>query len=85
MSSNLTLAVDAAVVARAREVARQQGTSLNALIRDFLERLAGRSGDAQVWQELRRQWAEGSGDSGGGYRFRREDAYEEPRGRTRLR
>ena len=38
---NLTLALNDATVERAREVARQQGTSLNQLVREYIEMLAG--------------------------------------------
>ncbi|HEY3352717.1 MAG TPA: DUF6364 family protein [Polyangia bacterium] len=83
-STNLTLAVDEGIVARARAVARQQGTSLNALIRGYLEDLAGRRGPGEIYDELARLWAEDAGRSGG-YRFRREDVYEGRDGRARLR
>ena len=84
MSTNITLAVDEKTVARAREVARQQGTSLNALIRDYLERLAGQRSGARLLQQFRRLWAEAGGHSGG-RKLRREDAYEDRLGRSRLR
>jgi hypothetical protein len=38
---NITLALDEKVLLRARKVAAQRGESLNALIRNFLERLCG--------------------------------------------
>lgn len=79
---NLTLSVADDVVARAREAARQQGTSLNALVRRYLEGLAG-SGDGE---DLARQfdtlWRERSGHSGG-WRFNRDELYEERLGRRR--
>lgn len=71
---NLTLSVDDRLVERAREVARQQGTSLNALIRQYIETLAGRRSGEELVRELDRLWSEGSGRSGG-ERIRREDAY----------
>jgi hypothetical protein len=72
---NLTLSVDDQAVERAREVARQQGTSLNTLLRQYIETLAGRCTGAEVAQEMQRLWREHSGHSGG-RKFRREDAYE---------
>ena len=36
--ANLTLAIDDALLKQAREAALQQNTSVNALVRDFLER-----------------------------------------------
>lgn len=76
MKANLTLSVDERALERAREVARQQGTSLNGLIRAYIERLAGQPSGTERAQALRRLWGEGAGRSGG-YRFRRDDAYED--------
>jgi hypothetical protein len=72
---NLTLAVDEQAVERAREVARQQGTSLNALIRQYIESLAGRRSGEQILRDLQRLWAESAGHSDG-KPIRRSDAYE---------
>lgn len=83
-ATNITLAVDEQIVARAREVARQQGTSLNALIRGYIQELAGQGSHRDTYRRLEQLWAEGSGRSGG-YEFRRDDAYEERVGRSRLR
>jgi plasmid stability protein len=41
--TNLTLSVDEKLLQRARIRAMQQGTSVNALVRDYLARLAGES------------------------------------------
>lgn len=72
---NLTLAVDEQVVARARDVARQQGTSLNALIREYIEQLAGQTSGVEILAEFERLWDE-PGDSGG-WTFNRDEIYEE--------
>lgn len=75
---NLTLAVDEATVEKAREVARQQGTSLNALLRDFIQRLAGKPLGAEIAARLRAHWAnDPAARSAPGWRFRREELYEE--------
>jgi len=66
---NLPLSVDDGPVERAREVARQQGTSLNALIRDYIEGLAGQAGD-EIPSEFEAMWAE-PGNSGGTVQTRR--------------
>lgn len=73
---NLTLSMDDELVERAEEVARQQGTSLNALIRQYIETLAGRRSGAEFARELEWLWAEGGGRSGG-EPIRRDDAYAE--------
>jgi hypothetical protein len=72
---NLTLSVPDDVVGRAREAARQQGSSLNALVRRYLETLAGTdSSDPAAGFEL--AWQERSGHSGG-WKFDREELYGE--------
>ncbi len=71
---NITLSIDDELVERARDVARQQGTSLNALIRQYLEQLAGKRAGADLVRDLERQWKASTGRSGTG-KTRREDAY----------
>jgi hypothetical protein len=62
---NLTLSADKETIRRAREVARQQGTSLNALVRLYLRSLAERSNSGDEVEELFRLMDEGGGDLGG--------------------
>ncbi len=81
---NITLSVDEKTLDRARDVARQQGTSVNALIRDYLERLGGARRGEDIVRDLERIWAEALGHSGR-RRVRREELYEDRVGRTRLR
>jgi hypothetical protein len=71
---NLTLSVDDRLIERAREVARRQGTSLNALVRQYIESLAGQRTPEEVARALGRLWKLGAGRSKG-RRLRREDAY----------
>jgi hypothetical protein len=80
---NLTLSVDEEAVERARQVARQQGTSLNALIRDYIEHLAGELTGDEILAEFEAMWKE-PGNSGG-QRFSREELYADRlhRGRAR--
>jgi hypothetical protein len=73
---NITLSVPEEVVERARAVAQAQGTSLNALIRQYLERLGGIRANEEVLQALEEHWASQSGSSGG-EPFRRDDLYAE--------
>jgi Family of unknown function (DUF6364) len=81
---NLTLSISDELVERAREVARQQGTSLNALVRKYLESLAGARRGEDVARQFDDLWRERSGHSGG-WQFRREELYEERVGRGRPR
>jgi hypothetical protein len=71
---NLTLSVDEKILERARHVARQQGTSLNALVRGYLKNLAGKRANEEIADELMKLMKKHVGRSGG-RRVRREDAY----------
>jgi hypothetical protein len=80
---NVTLSLDETIVERAREVARQQGTSLNQLVREYIESLAGELSGEDVLAEFEAMWKE-PGDSGG-RPFQRDEIYEERLGRYRPR
>lgn len=71
---NVTLSVEDRVLERAREVARRRGTTLNALIREYLAELAGEKRRERAVQTLERLWAENAGNSRG-EKIRREDLY----------
>ncbi|MDR0344454.1 MAG: DUF6364 family protein [Nocardiopsaceae bacterium] len=75
--TNLTLAVDEDTLRRARIRAMQQGTSVNALIRDYLARLAGESAAAQGIKEFLAA-VQGTGASSGdaGRTWTRDELYE---------
>jgi hypothetical protein len=73
---NVTLSIDDRLVERAREIARQQGKSLNALIRDYLQSLTAEQRGPGLGEQFQRLWAERTGHSGG-RRFDREALYEE--------
>ena len=55
---NLTLAVDDELVERARAVAANQGTSLQALVRRYIESLAGRPSGAELVKRMEANWRE---------------------------
>src|SRR3989442_12450221 len=55
---NLTLSVDDKLVEKARQVASRQGTSLQALVRQYIETLAGSREGAALLQRLEEQWRE---------------------------
>lgn len=65
MTKNLTLAIDDDLLDRARVVAAVRRTTVNAMVREFLERVVQdeREGDA-VTQELLKLSREGSWDMG---------------------
>lgn len=73
---NVTLSINDDLVERVREVARQQGMSLNALVRRYLESVAGVRRGEELSAQFDELWRERSGRSGG-WRFNREELYEE--------
>jgi hypothetical protein len=79
----LTLTIDEIVVEKAREVARRQGTSLDALVADYIERLANQSSGDRLLADFEGLWAEpGSSD---GNKVDREELYTERLARDRRR
>ena len=49
---NITLSVDEQVALRARDAAKKMGKSLNQVVRDYLEKLAGSSRREQEWAQF---------------------------------
>ena len=70
---NITLSVDEQLAARARKRAEALGKSLNQLIRDYLQKLAGGDDPERSIEEFRR--LSGKGHSRG-WRFDRNDIHE---------
>ena len=70
---NITLSIDEQVVARARKKADALGKSLNQLIRDYLQKLAGSDDPERSIDEFKR--LSGRGHSRG-WRFDREEIHE---------
>lgn len=73
--TNLTLSLDENVLKRARIRAMLQGTTVNALVRDYLTRLAGESQAAQGMADFLRIAAEAQATSGG-RSWSRDDLYD---------
>ena len=76
MAKNLTISVDEDLLKRARSLARKQGTSLNALLRGYLEVLVGEQPGEVVADELLILMHEHGGRSGG-RKIGRDDLYED--------
>jgi hypothetical protein len=75
--ANLTVTVDERVLRRARIRALEQGTSVNAIVGDYLERYAGMSPTAAAlagFLELAARFDAGSGPEG--RTWRRDDLYD---------
>jgi hypothetical protein len=81
--ANLTITVDEGTLKRARMRALEEDTSVNAVLREYLEEYAGRRRERReaarrIIEDARRG---GSGSGPGGRKWKREDAYEERLGR----
>ena len=72
----VTLDVDETTLKRAREVADEYGTSLDAMIGQFVHTLAlDKMTPTEIAEDLRRQWAASSGHSDG-RKWTREEMHE---------
>ena len=72
---NITLSVDEQLVAQARKKADALGKSLNQLVRDYLQKLAGGDDPERSIDEFKR--LSGRGHSRG-WRFNRNEIHERP-------
>jgi hypothetical protein len=72
---NITLSVDDRIVEEARKLAEARGTSVNQLVREYLESLVHPPDAGSFRTELRRLTAEGQGRSKG-WRFDRDALHE---------
>lgn len=72
---NITLSADQKIISKSRRMARQQGTSLNQLIRDYLERFSGSRRDVSAAEEFRGLALAKGGRSAPSFRFDREEAH----------
>lgn len=70
---NLTLSIDEQLLAKARKRADAMGKSLNQMIRDYLQAVAGGADAERSIAEFKR--LSGQGDSGG-WRFNRDEIHE---------
>lgn len=72
---NLTLSVDDDIVQGARRHAEAMGTSVNQLVREYLEQLAGKPDRAALVAEFRELSKKPLGDSKG-WKFNRDEIHE---------
>ena len=84
---NLTLSVDDKLVEKARQIASRQGTSLQALIRQYIETIAGSNEADVLVAQLQEHWREADKvlqrHPAKRSQFDREDLYEDRIGRRR--
>jgi hypothetical protein len=71
---NITLAIDDETLAASREYAKKHGTTVNALVRQLLDRTVRQNSAAKIG-ELFRLMDEHPGNSGG-WKWNREELYE---------
>jgi hypothetical protein len=72
---NLTLSVDDEIVQRARRRADAMGKSVNQLVREYLEQLAGNTDREALLEEFREMSKHPTGDSKG-WKFNRHEIHE---------
>jgi replicative DNA helicase len=72
---NITLSVDEQVAQRAREAAQKMGKSLNQVVRDYLEQLAGGARRGQQWTQFEERCLNSKAKLEG-WQFNRDEANE---------
>ena len=72
---NITLSIDAQVAERARSTAKKMGKSLNQVVRDYLEQLAGASRRSEQWADFEKRCLNSSAKLGK-WHFNRDEANE---------
>jgi len=73
---NITLSVDEEVLATVRRVAAEQGTSVNAMVREHLARIAEHSDRAALARKRIRELSQSSEARIGSATWRRDDLHE---------
>ena len=74
--SNLTIQIDREVLLQARMRALREGTSVNAILREYLERYAGLEGEREAAAEDLLALARKAESRSGGRRWTREELHE---------
>lgn len=73
---NITLSAEEELVKKAREVAARRGSSLNRMIREYMEKLASVSDTDSIAEEFAMLARQEGGESPPGFVFDREEAHE---------
>ncbi|GAB6088485.1 DUF6364 family protein [Spirochaeta dissipatitropha] len=73
---NITLSADERLISKSREYARRHNTSLNQLIRDYLQQITNTTDLHSAAQEFEKLCFEQAGKSPDQYRFSREAEYQ---------
>ena len=72
---NVTLSIEDDVIRRARRKAEAMGTSVNQLVREYLDQFSGKSGPEELAAEFERLSREAHGNSRG-WKFNRDEIHE---------
>ncbi len=72
---NITLSADKNLIERARKYAKKHNTSLNNLVRDYLQKIVGSSDINSIADEFENNAINYSGMSDPDYKFNREEIY----------
>lgn len=72
---NITLSVDEKVAQLARDAAKKMGKSLNQVVRDYLEQLAGTPRRGQQWVQFEKRCLQSTAQLRG-WHFNRDEANE---------
>ncbi len=76
---NITLSADEKLIARARAYAEAHNTTLNQLLRDYMERISGRLDPEQAAEEFIKLSKMAPGPADAAYRFDRNAIHERGR------
>lgn len=72
---NITLSADEKLVKKAREYARKHGTTLNQMIRDYMEKVTGQLSPEEAAAEFRRIAMEHPGNPDPDWKFDRQEIH----------
>ncbi len=72
---NITLSIDEQIATKARAAAQKMGKSLNQVVRDYLEQLAGEANRSQEWAQFEARCLQSPGRLNG-WKFNRDEANE---------
>ena len=73
---NLTLSIDEDLLAKSREAAKKQNTSVNNLVREYLKKLVNESEPAEASREFAEIARDNGGRSPDGWKFDRDNLYD---------
>lgn len=72
---NITLSADEKLIKKAREYAKRHNSSLNNLVRSYLEQITNEINGEEAAQEFELLCTENAGESDKGYPFNRSEEY----------